>query len=295
MNFPIVEHRLELGGSQTRALELDGAGPPILLLHGFGDSADTWRLVIDRLRKREQAAVAVDMPGFGQASRLKREPELILPQLDAFVTDAVGHWATGRGVVVAGNSLGGLMSLRAAQNADLPIQACVPIAPAGLDLARWITLIQREPLVRGLLASPLPVPAPAVRAAVSRAYRVLAFARPRAADPRVVASFASHFGSKRDAVRIMGTARRLFPEIQDPFELSRIKCPAMVIWGSRDVMVPAAGAERIAEQVSGARIEILEGVGHCPQVETPDRVTDLLMDFLGDAGIAETGRASAVS
>jgi pimeloyl-ACP methyl ester carboxylesterase len=292
---PIHEHRLELGGSETRVLELDGDGPPILLLHGFSDSADTWRLVLDRLRKREQAAVAVDMPGFGQASRLKREPELILPQLDAFVSAAVGHWATGRGIVLAGNSLGGLMSLRAAQNPGLPIQACVPIAPAGLDLARWVRLIQREPVIRGLLASPLPVPATAVRAAVSRAYRMLVFARPRAADPRVVASFAGHFGSKRDAVRIMGTARRLFPEIQDPFELSRIACPTMVIWGSRDVMVPAAGAERIAEQVPGARVEILEGIGHCPQVETPERVTELLLDFLGEPGIAEGGRASAVS
>jgi len=291
---PIHEHRLELGGSKTRALELDGNGPPLILLHGFADSADTWRLVLDRLRKRERAAVALDMPGFGRASRLKREPELILPQLDTFVSAAVGRWATGRGVVVAGNSLGGLMSLRAAQNAELPIEACVPVAPAGLDLARWIGLIQREPVVRGLLASPLPVPAYAVRAAVARAYRVLAFARPRAADPRVVASFASHFGSKRDAVRMMGTARRLFGEIQNPFELSRVKCPTMVIWGSRDVMVPSAGAERIGEQITGTRIEILKGIGHCPQVEAPDQTTELLMDFLEDAGIAETGRASAV-
>jgi pimeloyl-ACP methyl ester carboxylesterase len=68
MKHPIVEHKLELGGSQTRALELDGEGPPVLLLHGFGDSADTWRLVLDRLRKRGQAAVALDMPGFGAAS-----------------------------------------------------------------------------------------------------------------------------------------------------------------------------------------------------------------------------------
>ncbi len=292
---PIHEHRLKLGGAETRVLELDGNGPPILLLHGFGDSADTWRLTLDRLRKRERAAIALDMPGFGEASRLKREPELILPQLDDFVTAAVGRWATGRGIVVAGNSLGGLMSLRAAQDGDLPIEACVPIAPAGLDLARWITLIQREPVVRSVLASPVPVPPALVRAAAARAYRVLAFARPRAADPRVVASFASHFAGKRDAIRIIGTARRLFPEMQDPFELARIKCPTMVVWGSRDLMVPAAGAERIAGQVSGTRVEILEGIGHCPQVEAPDRVTELLLDFLAEEGLAEGDRASAVS
>jgi pimeloyl-ACP methyl ester carboxylesterase len=295
MNFPIVEHRLELGGSQTRALELDGGGPPILLLHGFSDSADTWRLVLDRLRKRGQAAVALDMPGFGAASRLAREPELILPQLDAFVAAAAGHWATGRGVVIAGNSLGGCMALRAAQNEELPIEAVIPIAPAGLDLARWITLIQREPIVRNLLASPMPMPQAAVRAAVARAYRVMAFARPRAADPGVVAAFASHFHSKRDARRILETARRLTIEIQNPFELAKISCPAMVIWGDRDLMVPVAGAERLAEQVAGTRVEVLRGIGHCPQVEDPDSVAELMLDFLTDTGIAGGERTSAVS
>jgi pimeloyl-ACP methyl ester carboxylesterase len=294
MNFPIVEHRLELGGSRTRALELDGDGPPIVFLHGFADSADTWRLVLDRLRKRGQAAVALDMPGFGEASQLAREPELILPQLDAFVVAAAGHWATGRGVVVAGNSLGGCMALRAAQNEELPIEAVIPIAPAGLDLARWITLIQREPIVRNLLGSPVPMPPAAVRAAIARVYRVMAFARPRAADPGVVAAFTSHFHSKRDARRILETARRLFSEIQDPFELAKISCPAMVIWGDRDLMVPVAGTELIAEQIAGTRVEVLEGIGHCPQVEAPDRVAELLLDFLGEAGIADGDRASAI-
>ena len=96
MKGPIVERHLELGGLQTRALELDGDGPPLLLLHGFADSADCWRPLLDRLRKRERAAIALDMPGFGAAAHLRRG-EPLLPQLDAFVAGAVAHAGDGRG------------------------------------------------------------------------------------------------------------------------------------------------------------------------------------------------------
>ncbi len=275
---PIHEHRLKLGGAETRALALDGEGPLLLLLHGFADSADSWRLVLDRLRRAERAAVALDMPGFGTASRLAREPELILPQLDEFVAAAVERWAGSLGVMLAGNSLGGLMALRTAQREGLPIEAIAPISPPGLDLARWITIIQREPLVRGLLASPVPVPAATVRAVVARVYRVLAFAKPRDADPRIVAAFASHFASKRDAIRIMGTARRLLAELDGPYELERISCPTLFIWGERDRMVPAASAERFLAKMPHARLELLPGIGHCAQVEAPDQVAELLLE-----------------
>src|SRR3954468_16633266 len=64
---PLFEHRLELAGFETRALELEGEGPPLLLLHGWADSADTWRLLLDRLGRDDRRAVALDMPGFGTA------------------------------------------------------------------------------------------------------------------------------------------------------------------------------------------------------------------------------------
>src|SRR5689334_11442233 len=66
----IFEHRLELTAHTTRALELDGDGPGIVLLHGWGDSADTWRPLLVELAARGRRAIAVDLPGFGEATRL---------------------------------------------------------------------------------------------------------------------------------------------------------------------------------------------------------------------------------
>ena len=67
---PLVEYRESFGGFSTRVLELEGDGPPLLLIHGYADSADTWRLVLDELARRDRRAIAIDLPGFGRADRL---------------------------------------------------------------------------------------------------------------------------------------------------------------------------------------------------------------------------------
>lgn len=276
----IVEHRLELAGYETRALELEGDGPPLLLLHGYADSADTWRLLLDRLRKQGRAAFALDMPGFGTASRLERD-EAILPQLDRFTDAAVAHVASEHGgpVVAAGNSLGGTTVLRAAERDGDAIAGVVPIAPAGLDMPTWFTAIQGAPLVKAMMRSPIPVPERTVKRAVGSTYRVLAFASPRKADEAVVNSFTTHFGSQRDVVRLLSTGKSLLPELKAPFNFRNIDCPVLLVWGERDRMVASSGAERVVAGIPGTQVELLPKCGHCPQIEEPDRLAELLGEF----------------
>jgi pimeloyl-ACP methyl ester carboxylesterase len=283
----VREQRLELGGFHTRALELEGgadvAAEPLLLFHGWSDSADTWRPLLSRLACRDRRAVALDLPGFGRADRLDRDAE-VLPQLDRFVAAAVAREserADGRRVVLVGNSLGGCAALRAAEDPELPIAGIVAIAPAGLDMAGWFPLVEGTPLVRFVLRAPVPLPEMIVREAVGRAYRTLAFARPGQADGEVVSAFTRHVRSRRDVIRVLATGRRLLPEIREPFELGRISCPVLLVWGDQDRMVHASGAERVLREVAGARLEVIERCGHCPQLEAPERLAELLEAFPG--------------
>lgn len=277
---PIVEHRLRLGGVATRALELEGSGPPLILLHGFADSADTWRLLLDRLRRRGRAAVALDMPGFGAADPLD-DGTAVLPALDAFAGAAVEHWAEQYGgrVAIAGNSLGGTTAIRAAERDGQAIAGIAPIAPAGFDMPTWFAAIQGAPLVKAILSSPVPVPTATLRRAVGSTYRVLAFARPRSADEGVVGAFTSHVNSREDLNRVLATGRRMLPEIKAPFRLHQVGCPVLVIWGERDRMVSSSGAERITAGIPEATVELIPRCGHCPQIEAPDTVAELLADF----------------
>jgi pimeloyl-ACP methyl ester carboxylesterase len=234
-----------------------------------------------RFEDEGRGALALDMPGFGEADRLAREKP-ILPQLDRFANAAIAYAAesssTGR-VVLAGNSLGGCVALRAAQRRETPLAGIVPIAPAGLDLARWISIIEGAWAIQTILRSPLPMPEVAIRGLVGQTYRRLATASPGELDPTVVSNFTRSFRTKRDVVRLLGTGRRLRPEIESPFELGWIECPVLVIWGERDLMVSASGADRILAEVAHARAEIIPDCGHCPQVERPDLVFELIAEF----------------
>jgi pimeloyl-ACP methyl ester carboxylesterase len=277
---PLFEHRSTLAGYKTRVLELEGDGPPVLLLHGYADSADTWRQTLDLLGRRGRRAVAVDLPGFGNADRLA--PEAILPQLDAFADEALRYVAGGRRrvpVLVVGNSLGGCISMRLAERHSAALAGVIPVAPAGFEMSRMIALVEHDPLLHSLLALPAPVPSPVMRTAVAQLYRQLAFSPGAHIASGVVSNFTSHIRNRSTAARYLEIAHRLAAELHEPFALERITCPMLVVWGTRDRMLSHSAAGRIIDQVPGSTLVLLEGIGHCPQVEVPERLTELVLQF----------------
>ena len=270
---------MDVAGHRTRALELEGDGPGILLLHGWGDSADTWRPLLAELGRHERRALAVDLPGFGSASKLATGP--ILPQLDAFATALVQDWTLRGPIVVAGNSLGGAVALRLAEHGDqLPLAGVVPVAPAGLEMPGWFDLVERDPIVRRLLQIPIPVPGALVRSLVGSAYRQLAFSRPGVAQRQVVDAFAAQHASRAGVAALLDNGRRLIPELAEaPFDLVAIDCPVLLVWGTRDRMVPHSGSRLVLDALPGTKVELIEGCGHCPQLEATDRLLELLIGF----------------
>lgn len=274
---PLFEHRMQFAGYETRVLELEGRGDPIVLLHGWSDSADTWRCLLDRLGRHERRAVAVDLPGFGTAEPLADGP--MLPQLDAFAAAALAYAGAGsrRGGVVVGNSLGGCVALRLAERAPDAVGRVVALAPAGLDMARWLALIEHDQVLRVLVHAPVPFPARIVQGAVARAYRSLAFADPQAVAPEIAQTFAKHHPDRGALVRMLASGRRLLPELRDPFDFGAIRCRVQLVWGDSDRLVFHRGAKRLLAAVPGSTLELIERCGHSPHIECPARVTELLL------------------
>jgi len=226
------------------------------------------------LGRADRAAIAIDLPGYGRAEALQAGP--ILPQLDDFL-DGVAK-AAGRGAVFVGNSLGGCAAMRLAQR-NRRIGGVIAVAPAGLDMPRWFSVIDRDPVVRRLLSLPVPLPTAAWRAGIGRVYERLAFARPDQIDPLVVDAFTRHLAGRDRVVGLLENGKRLLPELKDPFELERIRTRLLLVWGTADRMVYPGGAERVLETVPSSRLELIEGCGHCPQIEVAAKMTSMMLDF----------------
>jgi 2-hydroxymuconate-semialdehyde hydrolase len=67
----------------------------------------------------------------------------------------------------------------------------------------------------------------------------------------------------------------------------RIDVPTLVIEGGSDKLLPPGWAAEIAAQIRGARSTVVDGAGHCPQIEQSATVNELLLDFLA-TGVQNT-------
>jgi pimeloyl-ACP methyl ester carboxylesterase len=271
-----VERQVELDGVRSRILEVDGDGPALLLLHGFSDSADSFRPLLVELAGRGRRAVAVDQPGFGRAGALGRPA---LESLDRFAAELAHAYAAGDGVVLVGNSMGGLVALRAACRGDLPLAAVCGLGPAGLAYHRRLELIARwvshlHPVL-GVLDW-LPVPAPLVRWATRTLYdRRLALGK---AEAELGLYYASHLGTMRRLGQLRSDLVALTAQdsVIGPEALGRIDVPVLLVWGGKDRLADVGGAPALLDAVTDSRLVVLRECGHCPHAEVPHAVADLV-------------------
>ncbi|WP_216216188.1 alpha/beta hydrolase [Amycolatopsis aidingensis] len=265
--------------------------PRLVLLHGYCDSADTWRGVLAELAAAGRPAVAVDLPGFGEADALRPGP--ILPQLDAFTAAVLREQAatdgrTKRGggptVVLAGNSLGGTLGLRAAQHDRLPLAGVVSIAAPGLADSWLVRTVARYPLpLRLYSALPVPVPGFLVRAVAQQVVPKLLYADPAAARAEEVRRFTELFPDYRATTARLEQARQLVGELAQAYQLDRISTPLLVVACGKDKLVSPGAGRRLHTLVPHSRLLLREDWGHCPQLDDPLAIAELLGFFAADA------------
>ena len=264
--------------------------PPIVFVHGLGGSHLNWCLIGPHLGRR---AVALDLHGFGLTPGTRRTSTV---QRNARLLDRFVREVTGTPVILAGNSMGGLISIMQTAAAPETVQGLVLINPAlppprrapdrkvGSQFLMFALPGLGELYVRSVLARTPP------QLAVQRVVE-LCFADPSRMDPAMLtASIAlaaerqsqgtrardqAFLAASRSLMRVVGL-RRHYWEM-----MASVRVPVLLIGGEADRLVQAASMRRAAVRNPRWETAILPGVGHTPQLEVPDIVTKELRDWLG--------------
>jgi pimeloyl-ACP methyl ester carboxylesterase len=244
-----------------------GAGPAVVLLHAGICDRSMWSEHLEWLADAGHRALAPDLPGFGEAEVRPGEQS---PWTDVLATlDELGiEQAT-----VVGSSFGGAVALRIAAIAPERVTALVTIsAPApGIEPspqleAAWET--EEAAIERGDIDAAIEV--------VLNTW-TLPDAPPALRD-RIAAM-------QRRAYELQGGAGEAVeapdPVEENPAVLTRLEMPSLVMVGDRDLPDFREGANRLAETLPRARLEVIEAAGHLAPLETPDEFQRLLLDFLG--------------
>ncbi len=270
----IAESTAVYAGVRTRELSVEGAGPAIVLLHGYADSADTWRGVLTRFAVAGRRAIAVDLPGFGLAEARRSGP--LNPQFDAFADALVAAHGP---VVLAGNSLGAVTARRAAaRDRDHRVLALLTLDEP-LFARHWLARLARRrdyTRVLGILAA-LPVPDRVVQRVVRFGAEKLVYGPGFAADPDFLATAVRSMPTMAAAMERARDANRYALENPPARGDSTVSCPVLVVHGAKDRIIPVAASRELHALLPGSELIVLPKAGHCPQLDVPDEVTRFLV------------------
>lgn len=245
-----------------------GVGPPVLLVHGLGGSANGWVRVLRPLARHFSAVYAVDLPGNGFSPLPASGPlglEEQLEVLHAFCREVVQG-----PVFVVGNSLGGALSVILASTYPEDAAALALIAPAGGEMS---------PASMAELMQVLDVRTNADAVRLTRRL----FHRP----PLLALLFAPEMRKMHGtpavrALRLHAQERSHIP----PDLLAGLRAPTLLLWGGSEKLLPAEQLDWYrAHLPANAHIEVVPGFGHVPQMERPRELVERLRAFGQGRGV----------
>jgi pimeloyl-ACP methyl ester carboxylesterase len=272
----MADRFVEIDGAKIR-YQATGSGPPILLLHGLGAFLESWNRVLPGLTQRH-TAIAIDLPGFGLSAPLESayNPEgaagFVLRFLDTLSI---------RRAVLIGSSLGGAIATLAAGRAPERCAGLVLVAPAGFG--PWVTPAARLATVPLVGESFIRVikrhPWIGVRNAFIHRDRLppdlIEMTRRSFADG---AAGAATIRIVRNTIDLRGVKPPVLADVRRA--AARVTAPSLVIWGTRDRVVPPAYVTCVAEALQGVDIRMIEGAGHVPYIEQVDAFLAAVREFL---------------
>lgn len=270
--------RIDVGAIALNVV-VEGAGPDVLLIHGFPDSHQVWRHQIPALVAAGHRVIAPDLRGFGDSDLAGSVSEYKLPKLVADMIAVLDALGVKQARVIAhdwGAVIGWQLAMRHPERVERYVALSVghPTAYArgGLiqKLKAWYILFFQ---LRGLAEWLLKL----------GDWWLFGFVGGRHGESAQWRTDLSRPGRLTAALNLYRANLGLIL----PREYPHVAMPVLGVWSDGDVALAEKQMLRSREYADGGwRYERLEGASHWLQLDAPERVNSLLLDYLRPGGAA---------
>lgn len=223
----------------------------ILILHGWGQSLENWRYVANKLSEKYKV-VLLDLPGFGSSSQ--PEKSFNTQDYSDFIIKFVKKVNIDRFILV-GHSFGGKISIKlASQNNN--IEKLFLISPSGFEDISFLGTLKIY---------------------IAKIINLLFFWLPQNVKEKIVYTFASQ--DYINAGKMLETFKKVVHE-KAAFDATKIAVPTIIVWGEYDKEVKLNTSRILKGLIHNSILRILWGVGHSPNIEVPEKLVNLLLEYL---------------
>lgn len=250
-------------------------GEPVVLIHGLGAAAARdWSNVIPALAHR-YAVYALDLPGFGYSDKGNH---LYSPENFARVLEAVLGERVQRPFALVGHSMGSAVALAYVTAFPRRVSRLVLVDSAGvLHRSVYAEFLGRVGAQRAI-GMDSPWFDQVVRAIQLRVENWPVHGKILLEREGVRRRL---FGGDPNAIAAFALVEQDFSEA-----LRRIAVPTLVVWGAEDTIAPPRTGQVLASAIRGARLVVLEGVAHAPQIQAPKRFNPILLEEIDGRQLA---------
>lgn len=260
-------------GHRVRVLER-GAGPVVVLLHGWGASVYTFRRTMPALAAAGHRVVVLESLGHGLSDKPRDRAFYTLPRLAESAVEALGAIGV-ETFAVAGHSMGGGVALEIALTQPARVTHLGLLGAARVGRVRGLWLLRAISPLAGVPFMPRLVTRLLVRALLA-----LVYGRGHSFTPRDVDEYwapSQYGGYARAMLRLI----RAFDWSLAPLaEMRRIRVPTLLLTATADFVITPGAAAEYARAIEGARLETLAGAGHLFPESEAERTNAVLLALL---------------
>ena len=275
--------RVPVGPGAMHVERFGHGGTAVILIHGFGTSSFLWRNVAPAITEAGHTAYAIDLFGHGESDRPIDADFGIAAQAE-YLDAAMTALRVARGIVV-GIDIGGLIALRLAATRPERVEKLVLVNTPPFDEipSRDVTQMQRSTAkfafrtTRGVLGA-----APLIEGVLKGSVADADAHMPMKLVARYLAPFAG-----RDGVNhLLNIASSITADDVEDVDLKTIHVPTLVVWGEEDEWLDKKVADRLVNALPDGRLVRLPGIGRLVPEETPERMNQLILEFMKRRAVA---------